>query len=66
MAGPSALKYRLCLVYGSCTWTASGGTPRGLRSEPLGTSMHAALRDFFRVPVGQRSRDVLLEYFKRA
>jgi RecB family exonuclease len=68
MASPSALeKYRHCprlyrFLYVDGLWQYSRSTPQ----QAFGTSMHAALRDFFRLPVAQRGLDRLLELFKKA
>jgi putative RecB family exonuclease len=68
MASPSALeKYRHCprlyrFLYVDGLWQYSRSTPQ----QAFGTSMHAALRDFFRLPVPQRSLEKLLELFKKA
>src|SRR5918995_1117255 len=64
---PSALeRYRLCprlyrFLYVDGLWRLS----RSSAQQAFGTSMHAALREFFRVPVGRRSLRMLLELFKR-
>jgi RecB family exonuclease len=64
---PSALaRYRLCPrlyrflhVDGLWRMTRIGA------GQSFGTSIHAALREFFRLPVSARSRDGLLELFRR-
>jgi putative RecB family exonuclease len=64
---PSALeRYRLCprlyrFLYVDGLWRLS----RSSAQQAFGTSVHAALREFFRVPVGRRSLRMLLELFKR-
>jgi len=68
MASPSALeKYRHCprlyrFLYVDGLWQYSRSTPE----QAFGTSMHAALRDFFRLPVGQRSLERVQELFRKA
>jgi putative RecB family exonuclease len=64
---PSALeRYRLCprlyrFLYIDGLWRLS----RSSASQSFGTSVHAALREFFRPPVGRRSLRVLLDLFRR-
>jgi putative RecB family exonuclease len=64
---PSALeRYRLCprlyrFLYVDGLWRLS----RSSAQQAFGTSVHAALREFFRLPVGRRSLRMLLELFKR-
>ena len=64
---PSALeRYRLCprlyrFLYVDGLWRLS----RSSASQAFGTSVHAALREFFRLPVGRRSLRMLLELFRR-
>ena len=64
---PSALeRYRLCprlyrFLYVDGLWRLS----RSSASQAFGTSVHAALREFYRLPVGRRSLRMLLELFKR-
>jgi putative RecB family exonuclease len=64
---PSALaRYRLCprlyrFLHVDGLWRMS----RIGAGQSFGTSIHAALREFFRQPVAQRSRDGLLELFRR-
>jgi putative RecB family exonuclease len=64
---PSALeRYRLCprlyrFLYVDGLWRMS----RSSASQAFGTSMHAALREFYRLPVGRRSLRMLLELFRR-
>jgi putative RecB family exonuclease len=64
---PSALeRYRLCpRLY---RFLYLDGLRRLSRSSPqqaFGTSVHAALREFYRLPVGRRSLRTLLELFRR-
>jgi RecB family exonuclease len=64
---PSALaRYRLCprlyrFLHVDGLWQLS----RIGAGQSFGTSIHAALREFFRLPVSSRSRDGLLELFRR-
>jgi putative RecB family exonuclease len=64
---PSALeRYRLCprlyrFLYVDGLWRLS----RSSAQQAFGTSVHAALREFFRLPVGRRSLRMLLELFRR-
>src|SRR5918912_399281 len=64
---PSALeRYRLCprlyrFLYVDGLWRLS----RSSASQAFGTSVHAALREFYRLPVGRRSLRMLLELFRR-
>ena len=64
---PSALeRYRLCprlyrFLYVDGLWRMS----RSSAPQAFGTSMHAALREFYRLPVGRRSLRMLLELFRR-
>lgn len=64
---PSALeRYRLCprlyrFLYVDGLWRLSRSSPQ----QAFGTSVHAALREFFRLPVGRRSLRMLLELFRR-
>jgi RecB family exonuclease len=64
---PSALeRYRLCprlyrFLYVDGLWRLS----RSSAQQSFGTSMHAALREFYRLPVGRRSLRMLLELFRR-
>jgi putative RecB family exonuclease len=64
---PSALeRYRLCprlyrFLYIDGLWRLS----RSSASQAFGTSVHAALREFYRLPVGRRSLRMLLELFRR-
>jgi putative RecB family exonuclease len=64
---PSALeRYRLCprlyrFLYVDGLWRMS----RTSASQSFGTSVHAALREFYRLPVGRRSLRMLLELFRR-
>src|ERR687897_677998 len=64
---PSALeRYRLCprlyrFLYVDGLWRMS----RSSAQQAFGTSMHAALREFYRLPVGRRSLRMLLELFRR-
>jgi RecB family exonuclease len=64
---PSALeRYRLCprlyrFLYVDGLWRMS----RSSAQQAFGTSVHAALREFYRLPVGRRSLRMLLELFKR-
>jgi putative RecB family exonuclease len=64
---PSALdRYRLCprlyrFLYVDGLWRMS----RSSGQQSFGTSVHAALREFYRLPVGRRSLRMLLELFRR-
>jgi putative RecB family exonuclease len=64
---PSALeRYRLCprlyrFLYVDGLWRLSRSTAQ----QAFGTSVHAALREFYRLPVGRRSLRLLLELFRR-
>ena len=64
---PSALeRYRLCprlyrFLYVDGLWRMSRSSSR----QAFGSSMHAALREFYRLPVGRRSLRMLLELFRR-
>jgi putative RecB family exonuclease len=64
---PSALeRYRLCprlyrFLYVDGLWRLSRSSAR----QAFGTSVHAALREFFRLPVGRRSLRMLLELFRQ-
>src|SRR3712207_2594018 len=64
---PSALeRYRLCprlyrFLYVDGLWRMS----RSSAQQSFGTSMHAALREFYRLPVGRRSLRMLLELFRQ-
>src|ERR671917_823051 len=64
---PSALeRYRLCpllyrFLYVDGLWRLS----RSSAQQSFGNSVHAALREFYRLPVGRRSLRMLLELFKR-
>jgi RecB family exonuclease len=64
---PSALeRYRLCprlyrFLYMDGLWRLS----RSSAQQSFGNSMHAALREFYRLPVGRRSLRMLLELFRR-
>ena len=64
---PSALeRYRLCpllyrFLYVDGLWRMS----RSSASQAFGNSVHAALREFYRLPVGRRSLRMLLELFRR-
>ena len=64
---PSALeRYRLCprlyrFLYVDGLWRMSRSSPQ----QAFGTSVHAALREFYRLPVGRRSLRMLLELFRR-
>jgi putative RecB family exonuclease len=64
---PSALeRYRFCprlyrFLYIDGLWRLS----RSSASQAFGTSVHAALREFYRLPVGRRSLRMLLELFRR-
>jgi putative RecB family exonuclease len=64
---PSALeRYRLCprlyrFLYVDGLWRLS----RSSAQQAFGTSVHAALREFFRLPAGRRSLRMLLELFRR-
>jgi putative RecB family exonuclease len=65
---PSALdRYRRCprlyrFLHVDGLWRMS----RMGAGQSFGTSVHAALREFFRLPVGNRSLERLLELFRRA
>jgi putative RecB family exonuclease len=64
---PSALeRYRHCprlyrFLYVDGLWRYSRSSPE----QSFGTSLHAALREFFRLPPGRRSLRTLLELFRR-
>jgi putative RecB family exonuclease len=64
---PSALeRYRHCprlyrFLYVDGLWRLSRNSPQ----QSFGTSVHAALREFYRLPVGRRSLRTLLELFRR-
>src|ERR671922_2944692 len=64
---PSALeRYRHCprlyrFLYVDGLWRLSRNRPQ----QAFGTSVHAALREFYRLPVGRRSLRTLLELFRR-
>ncbi|HEU4399448.1 MAG TPA: PD-(D/E)XK nuclease family protein [Actinomycetota bacterium] len=64
---PSALeRYRHCprlyrFLYLDGLWRLSRSSPQ----QAFGTSVHAALREFYRLPVGRRSLRTLLELFRR-
>ena len=64
---PSALeRYRLCprlyrFLYVDGLWRMS----RSSGQQAFGTSVHAALREFYRLPVGRRSLRMLLELYRR-
>jgi putative RecB family exonuclease len=64
---PSALeRYRHCprlyrFLYVDGLWRYSRSSPE----QAFGTSLHAALREFFRLPPGRRSLRTLLELFRR-
>jgi putative RecB family exonuclease len=64
---PSALdRYRLCprlyrFLYVDGLWRMSRSSAR----QAFGTSVHAALREFYRLPVGRRSLRMLLELFRQ-
>jgi putative RecB family exonuclease len=64
---PSALeRYRHCprlyrFLYVDGLWRLSRSSPQ----QAFGTSVHAALREFYRLPVGRRSLRMLLELFRR-
>jgi len=65
---PSALeRYRLCPRRYRFTYI-DGQRSRARMTGPqsFGTTVHAALREFFRLPVARRSLDGLLELFKRS
>jgi putative RecB family exonuclease len=68
MASPSALdRYRHCprlyrFLYVDGLWQYSRSSPQ----QAFGTSVHAALRDFYRLRPDQRSLDELRMLFKRA
>jgi putative RecB family exonuclease len=68
MASPSALeRYRHCprlyrFLYVDGLWQYSRSTPQ----QAFGTSVHAALRDFFRLHPERRGLDELLQAFKKA
>jgi putative RecB family exonuclease len=67
LLSPSALeRYRLCpllyrFLYVDGLWRMSRSSGR----QAFGTSVHAALREFYRLPVGRRSLRMLLELFRR-
>jgi putative RecB family exonuclease len=67
LLSPSALeRYRLCprlyrFLYVDGLWRMS----RSSGQQAFGTSIHAALREFYRLPVGRRSLRMLLELFRR-
>jgi RecB family exonuclease len=67
LLSPSALeRYRLCprlyrFLYVDGLWRMS----RSSSQQAFGTSVHAALREFYRLPVGRRSLRMLLELFRR-
>jgi putative RecB family exonuclease len=67
LLSPSALeRYRLCpllyrFLYVDGLWRMS----RSSSSQAFGSSVHAALREFYRLPVGRRSLRMLLELFRR-
>jgi putative RecB family exonuclease len=67
LLSPSALeRYRLCpllyrFLYVDGLWRMS----RSSGQQAFGTSVHAALREFYRLPVGRRSLRMLLELFRR-
>lgn len=64
---PSGLdKYRRCprlyrFLYVDGLWNYGRGSPQ----QSFGTTVHAALRDFFRLPVRQRSLERLLRLFRQ-
>jgi putative RecB family exonuclease len=64
---PSALdRYRQCprlyrFLYVDGLWRLSRNSPQ----QSFGTSVHAALREFYRLPVGRRSLRTLLELLRR-
>jgi putative RecB family exonuclease len=64
---PSALeRYRHCprlyrFLHVDGLWRLSRNSPQ----QAFGTSVHAALREFYRLPVGRRSLRTLLELFRR-
>jgi putative RecB family exonuclease len=64
---PSALeRYRLCprlyrFLYVDGLWRMS----RSSGQQAFGSSVHAALREFYRLPVGRRSLRMLLELYRR-
>ena len=64
---PSALeRYRLCprlyrFLHVDGLWRLS----RSSAQQAFGTSVHAALREFYRLPVGRRSLRMLLELYRR-
>ncbi len=65
---PSALeRYRLCPRLYRFLYI-DGQRSRGRMTAPqsFGTTVHAALREFFRLPVARRSLDGLLDLFKRS
>jgi putative RecB family exonuclease len=67
LLSPSALeRYRHCprlyrFLYVDGLWRLSRSSGR----QAFGTSVHAALREFYRLPVGRRSLRMLLELFRR-
>jgi RecB family exonuclease len=65
---PSALeRYRLCpRLYRFLYVDGRRSRTRMTASQSFGTTVHAALRDFFRLPVARRSLEGLLELFKRS
>lgn len=65
---PSALeRYRLCpRLYRFLYVDGRRSRARMTASQSFGTTVHAALRDFFRLPVARRSLEGLLELFKRS
>jgi putative RecB family exonuclease len=64
---PSSLeRYRHCprlyrFLHVDGLWRLSRSSPQ----QAFGTSVHAALREFYRLPVGRRSLRTLLELFRR-
>jgi putative RecB family exonuclease len=64
---PSALdRYRQCprlyrFLHVDGLWRLSRSSPQ----QAFGTSVHAALREFYRLPAGRRSLRLLLELFRR-
>jgi putative RecB family exonuclease len=65
---PSALeRYRLCpRLYRFLYVDGQRSRARMTAPQSFGTTVHAALREFFRLPVARRSLDGLLELFKRS
>ncbi|HEX9343147.1 MAG TPA: PD-(D/E)XK nuclease family protein [Actinomycetota bacterium] len=65
---PSALeRYRLCpRLYRFLYVDGQRSRSRMTAPQSFGTTVHAALREFFRLPVARRSLDGLLELFKRS